>query len=131
VIRQRAYPEVMEPEVMEPAKACIFCKISAGEIPASLLYEDGRVFAFADIAPQAPTHLLVVPRQHVESLGHTAREDAPLLGHLLAIGTKLAAEQGLNNGFRTVINTGHDGGQTVDHLHIHILGGRQMHWPPG
>jgi histidine triad (HIT) family protein len=110
---------------------CIFCKIAGGEIPAKLLHEDERAIAFADIAPQAPTHFLVVPKEHVESLGHTARKDAPLLGHLLAVVAELAAKRGLEGGYRTVINSGDDGGQTVGHLHIHVLGGRQMHWPPG
>ncbi len=110
---------------------CIFCRIVSGEIPAAILYQDELVLAFADIAPQAPVHLLVIPKQHVVSLAHVARADAPLMGHLLAIAAELALEHGLAEGFRTVINSGANGGQTVDHLHVHVLGGRPMHWPPG
>ena len=110
---------------------CIFCRIVRWEIPATRLYEDEQAIAFADIAPEAPVHFLVVPKQHLVSLGHVARADAPLLGHLLSVAADLAAKQGLANGFRTVINSGEEGGQTVSHLHIHVLGGRQMHWPPG
>jgi histidine triad (HIT) family protein len=110
---------------------CIFCRIIHGEIPATRLYEDEQAIAFADIAPRAPVHFLVIPRKHLVSLGHVARGDAPLLGHLLSIAAELAAKEGLSTGFRAVINSGEDGGQTVDHLHIHVLGGRQMHWPPG
>jgi histidine triad (HIT) family protein len=110
---------------------CIFCRIVNREIPATWLYEDEQAVAFADIAPHAPVHFLVVPKQHLVSLAHMAKTDAPLLGHLLSLAAQLAAKQGLANGFRTVINSGEDGGQTVDHLHLHVLGGRQMHWPPG
>ena len=110
---------------------CIFCKIAAGEIPVPLLHQDEQVVAFADIHPQAPTHCLVIPREHLQSLAHTAHEHAPLLGHMLAVAADLARSQGLRDGFRTVINSGANGGQTVDHLHIHVLGGRPMHWPPG
>jgi histidine triad (HIT) family protein len=110
---------------------CIFCRIIDWEIPASRLYEDEQAVAFADIAPHAPVHFLVVPKKHLVSLAHVANNDAPLLGHLLSVTAELAAKQGLGKGFRTVINSGDDGGQTVAHLHIHVLGGRQMHWPPG
>jgi histidine triad (HIT) family protein len=110
---------------------CLFCKIASGAIPVEPLYQDEQVFAFRDIAPQAPMHFLVIPRAHLQSLAHTSKEHAPLLGHLLTVAADLAAQQGLSHGFRTIINSGRDGGQTVDHLHIHILGGRAMHWPPG
>ena len=110
---------------------CIFCKIVAGDIPVELLHQDEHAVAFRDIAPQAPVHFLVIPREHLQSLAHTAHEHAPLLGHMLAVASDLARSQGLNEGFRTVINAGEDGGQTVDHLHVHVLGGRAMHWPPG
>ena len=110
---------------------CLFCRIAAGTIPVSKLYEDEQLLAFPDIAPQAPVHFLVIPRMHIESLAHTAREHTPLLGHLLAVAGELAAAQGLQDGFRTVINSGEHGGQTVAHLHVHVLGGRAMHWPPG
>ncbi len=111
--------------------ACLFCRIATGELPVDALHEDDQVVAFRDIHPQAPVHFLVIPRRHVQSLAHTAREHAPLLGHMLTIAAELAAAQGLKKGFRTVINAGEHGGQTVDHLHIHILGGRPMGWPPG
>lgn len=110
---------------------CIFCKIAAGIVPVPALYEDEQVIAFRDITPQAPVHFLVIPRTHLQSLAHTAREHSELLGHLLAVATEIAAQQGLTEGFRTVINSGEHGGQTVDHLHVHVLGGRAMGWPPG
>ena len=110
---------------------CIFCKIATGAVPVAALYEDERVLAFRDTAPQAPVHFLVIPRAHLQSLAHTAREDSGLLGHLLAVAAEIAAEQGLARGFRTVINSGEHGGQTVDHLHVHVLGGRAMGGPPG
>lgn len=110
---------------------CIFCKIVSGQIPAKKAYEDELTIAFYDLNPQAPTHMLVVPKQHIASLANTSPADAALLGHLLQVTTQLAASLGLSKGFRTVVNTGTDGGQTVDHLHLHLLGGRAMHWPPG
>lgn len=110
---------------------CLFCKIAAGEIPARMLYQDEQVFAFADINPQAPVHILVLPRKHVPSLAHAEECDEALLGHLLGVSAALAKKEGLVHGFRTVINSGDEGGQTVDHLHVHLLGGRSMHWPPG
>jgi histidine triad (HIT) family protein len=110
---------------------CIFCKIAAGQIPAKLVYQDEQVIAFADLNPQAPAHLLVIPREHIASLADLGEHHAALAGHLMAVAAKVAREAGLSKGFRTVINTGEDGGQTVGHLHLHVLGGRQMHWPPG
>ena len=110
---------------------CLFCKIVAGDIPAKRFYEDDLTVAFADINPQAPVHLLVIPKQHLPSTAHATAEHAGLLGHLLATVAKIAAEQNLDRGYRIVINTGADGGQTVDHLHLHLLGGRPMGWPPG
>ncbi len=110
---------------------CLFCKIVAGTIPAVRLHDDDLSLAFADIHPQAPTHVLVIPRQHLASTAHATARDAALLGHLLATAAHIAATQGLAKGYRLVINTGENGGQTVDHLHIHLLGGRPMHWPPG
>jgi histidine triad (HIT) family protein len=110
---------------------CLFCKFATGVIPLEPLYQDAQVLAFRDIAPQAPVHFLVIPRAHLQSLAHTAKEHSPLLGHLLSVAADVAAQQGLSNGFRTVINSGAHGGQTVDHLHIHVLGGRSMLWPPG
>jgi histidine triad (HIT) family protein len=111
--------------------SCIFCKIVQGEIPATILYEDDRAMAFADLNPQAPVHLLVIPREHIESLAQMEESQSTLVGHLHWVAAKLAKQHGLHNGFRTVMNTGSDGGQTVFHLHVHVLGGRQMHWPPG
>ena len=110
---------------------CLFCKIVNGDVPAQKLYEDECCVAFADIHPQAPVHLLLIPRKHINSLEHATAEDKELLGHLLLSAAKLAAQQNLAKGFRVVMNIGKDGGQTVDHLHLHILGGRAMHWPPG
>ena len=111
--------------------SCLFCGIANREIPAAILYEDEQVMAFADIAPQAPVHLLLIPRQHLSSLAHTAREHAPVLGHLLAVAAEQASAHHLEHGYRVVINAGAHGGQTVDHLHLHVLGGRALSWPPG
>jgi histidine triad (HIT) family protein len=110
---------------------CLFCQIAAGTIPVTRLYEDEHVLAFADIHPQAPVHILVIPKKHIASLADTSAADAPLLGHLLTAVAVIAKQQGLAQGFRTVLNTGADGGQTVEHLHAHLLGGRPMGWPPG
>jgi len=110
---------------------CLFCKIVAGAIPAKRIYEDDLALAFADINPQAPTHLLVIPKLHIASTAHVEESHAPLLGYLLAKAAHIAREAGLSNGYRMVINNGDDGGQTVAHLHVHILGGRRMNWPPG
>jgi histidine triad (HIT) family protein len=110
---------------------CLFCKIAAGEIPVERIYEDERVLAFPDIHPQAPTHVLVIPKQHLASHAGAAAKDTDLLGHLLWAVGEVARAKKLDGGYRLVINTGPDGGQTVDHLHIHLLGGRAMHWPPG
>ncbi|HEX4066998.1 MAG TPA: histidine triad nucleotide-binding protein [Acidobacteriaceae bacterium] len=110
---------------------CIFCKIAAGVIPSKKVWEDDAVYAFHDIDPKAPTHILVIPKKHVASLAHAEADDAALLGRLLLAAATIAREQGLGKGYRVVISTGAEGGQTVDHLHLHLLGGRQMHWPPG
>ena len=110
---------------------CLFCKIVAGEIPSKKVFEDDLTYAFRDINPQAPTHVLVVPRKHIASLAETDAADQELIGYLHLVAARIANSEGLSNGFRTVINTGADGGQTVDHLHVHLLGGRAMGWPPG
>lgn len=110
---------------------CIFCKIVAGSIPSKKVREDEQVLAFHDIDPKAPTHLLVIPKKHITSLAHAEPGDERLLGHLLLTAAEVAREQGLGKGYRVVISTGPEGGQTVDHLHVHVMGGRQMHWPPG
>src|SRR5215472_14930082 len=114
-----------------PDMDCLFCKIIAGTVPAKPVYQDDQCFAFQDINPQAPVHVLVIPRKHIASLAAADKSDVALLGHLLFAAAEIARQQGLSNGFRTVISTGRDGGQTVDHLHVHVLGGRAMHWPPG
>ncbi len=110
---------------------CLFCKIVSGEIPAKKVYEDELSLAFFDVDPKAPVHLLVIPKQHITSLAHASAAEKTLLGHLTLVATEMAAEQNLSKGYRIVVNTGEDGGQTVDHLHLHVLGGRAMHWPPG
>jgi histidine triad (HIT) family protein len=111
--------------------SCLFCKIVAGEIPSTPVYQDNQCYAFADIAPKAPVHILVVPRTHIASLAEAKAEDTALLGHLLTTAGEIARTKGLGNGYRVVVNTGPDGGQTVDHLHLHVMGGRGMTWPPG
>lgn len=109
----------------------LFQRIADGEIPAELLHQDEHCVAFRDIAPQAPTHVLVVPRRPIPRLGEAASDDQALLGHLLLTAAKVARELGLRDGFRLVINHGRDGGESVPHLHVHLLGGRALGWPPG
>jgi histidine triad (HIT) family protein len=109
----------------------IFGKIIRREIPANIVYEDDLALAFTDINPQAPVHILVIPKKPIPKLSEAEPEDQALLGHLLLTAQRVAAQAGLTNGYRVVINTGDDGGQTVYHLHLHILGGRHMAWPPG
>jgi histidine triad (HIT) family protein len=111
---------------------CLFCRIIAGEIPGDIVHQDEQSLALRDINPQAPTHILVIPREHLESLDEASRQDEAMLGHLLRIAARIANEQGLTeSGYRTVINTGAGAGQSVFHLHLHILGGRPLGWPPG
>ena len=110
---------------------CLFCRIIEGTMPSGTVYQDDHCFAFHDINPQAPVHVLVIPRKHIASLADADKADEGLLGHLLWAAAEVARLKGLANGFRVVISTGRDGGQTVDHLHLHVLGGRAMHWPPG
>jgi histidine triad (HIT) family protein len=109
----------------------IFKRIIDREIPADIVYEDDRCLAFRDISPQAPTHILVIPKSEINSLAETTDGDRDLLGHLLLVTRTLAKDLNLKNGYRTILNTGPDGGQTVDHLHVHLLGGRALTWPPG
>ena len=109
---------------------CLFCKIIAGDIPGEFVYQDESCVVISDINPQAPMHALVIPREHIESLDEASQKDESLLGHLLRVGARVANEEG-NDSYRTVINTGAGAGQSVFHLHVHILGGRQMNWPPG
>lgn len=111
---------------------CIFCKIISGEIPSAKVFEDERVNAFNDINPQAPTHILIVPKKHIDSLDTAADEDRELLGHLLLTSAEIARRNGFAEpGYRVVINTNSDGGQTVFHLHVHLLAGRPFIFPPG
>ena len=111
---------------------CIFCKIAAGQIPSERVYEDEVCVAFNDLSTQAPTHILIIPRRHVDSLAATTAEHTKTLGHLLMTAGEIARERGFSaDGYRVVINTNSDGGQTVFHLHIHLLAGRQFIFPPG
>jgi histidine triad (HIT) family protein len=111
---------------------CLFCKIINREIPGSIVYEDDRVLAFNDIHPRAPTHVLIVPKRHITSLNDLSVEDDQLVGELVRRAAAIAKERGLSDGgFRTVFNTNRDAGQTVFHIHLHLLGGRSMAWPPG
>lgn len=111
--------------------SCIFCKIVEGTIPSTAIYQDDRCYAFSDLHPQAPTHVLIVPREHIASLSEAAEGHKGLLGHLMWVAAEIARSKGLSKGYRVVVNNGEDGGQTVDHIHLHLLGGRPMHWPPG
>ena len=110
---------------------CLFCKLIAGEIPSKKVYEDERVFAFEDINPQAPTHVLIIPKQHIEGLNKASAEDAEILGYMQLAAAKLGRERGIESGYRTVLNVGRGAGQSVFHIHLHLLGGRNLSWPPG
>lgn len=110
---------------------CLFCKLIAGEIPSKKVYEDDRVFAFEDINPQAPTHVLIIPKQHIEGLNKASAEDAEILGYMQLAAAKLGRERGIESGYRTVLNVGSGAGQSVFHIHLHLLGGRNLSWPPG
>jgi len=111
--------------------SCLFCKIGAKKIPAKLVLDEEEIFAFEDIHPQAPTHILVCPRKHLASLNEAGEEDAALLGRLQIAAARIAKERGLLAGYRTVFNNGSGAGQSVFHLHLHLLGGRNFRWPPG
>ena len=111
---------------------CIFCKIVAGEIPATVVAEDDQVLAFEDISPGAPVHILVIPKRHIPNSSTVEATDEALVGHLVRVGCRAAAEQGVaESGFRLVLNNGADAGEAVNHLHLHVLGGRELGWPPG
>jgi histidine triad (HIT) family protein len=110
---------------------CLFCKVARKEIPAKIVYEDADVFAFEDISPQAPTHILICPKKHFASLHEAAAEDQSVLGKLHLVAAQLARERNLLEGYRTVVNNGRGAGQSVFHLHLHLLGGRAFRWPPG
>jgi len=114
------------------ADNCLFCKISKGEIPSSKVYEDDKVFAFKDINPQAPQHIVIIPKKHISGLDNVSEEDKEILGHIQFAASKIAKSlPEFKNGFRVINNCGPDGGQTVFHIHYHLLGGRTFGWPPG
>ncbi len=111
---------------------CLFCKIAAGEIPSNKLYEDDQILVFHDIDPQAPVHFLVIPKEHIDSAACLTQENGPLLGHIYGTIARLARELGVDeSGYRVVTNVGKDGGQSVKHLHFHVLAKRSLAWPPG
>ena len=110
---------------------CLFCNIIAGKVPATVVYQDEALTAIRDIHPQAPTHILVLPNRHVTGIAEAQASDAELLGKLLLAARRIAQQEDLNGGYRLVINSGPDAGQSVFHLHVHVLGGRHMRWPPG
>tara|TARA_R110001599_G_scaffold223847_2_gene422982 strand:- start:25 stop:372 length:348 start_codon:yes stop_codon:yes gene_type:complete len=111
---------------------CLFCKIAAGEIPSTEVYSDEHIVAFRDISPAAPQHILLIPRKHIQSVAALTEQDSELMGRLLLTAKQVAIDLGVTqSGYRCVLNTGDDGGQTVHHLHLHLLAGRQMSWPPG
>lgn len=110
---------------------CIFCKIANGEIPSKKAYEDDQILAFYDLDPQAPVHILLIPKTHISSANELTEENSQVVSHIFLVAVKLAKELGLEKGYRIVNNCGEDGGQTVQHLHFHLLGGRSMKWPPG
>ncbi len=110
---------------------CLFCRIVEGTVPAKVVFQDEQALAFEDINPQSPVHVLIIPKRHVTSLQEVEAADQALLGHLVLTCNRVAAQKGLSSGYRLTVNTGRDGGQTVAHLHFHVLGGRRMTWPPG
>jgi histidine triad (HIT) family protein len=110
---------------------CLFCRMASGEIPVAKVHEDELVFAIRDINPQAPTHVLVMPVAHVQSAAELTEADALMLSRLFSVAARIATDEGLDGGWRLVTNVGPDAGQSVPHLHVHLLGGRSMHWPPG
>ena len=110
---------------------CLFCRILSGEIPSKKVYEDDRAYAFEDINPQAPTHILIVPKKHLPGLKEAEAEDAELLGYCQLLAARIARERKIEDGYRTVFNVGPRAGQSVFHLHLHLLGGRNLNWPPG
>ena len=110
---------------------CIFCKIACGDIPATKVYEDETVVAFNDLEPQAPTHILIIPKMHIASADEINEANSAVVAHIFEVAAKIAKDQGLTNGYRIVNNCGADGGQTVKHLHFHLMGGRQFGWPAG
>ena len=117
---------------MSAAADCLFCRIIAGEVPSTRVHDDDQVIAIRDIAPRAPTHILLMPRRHIPSAADVVESDGPLLGRLIAVAAELARSEGIaEDGYRLVSNVGRWAGQTVDHLHVHLMGGRSFTWPPG
>jgi len=115
-----------------PRSDCLFCRIARGELPSQVVVDDDDLMAFHDIAPRSPTHILIIPRAHIPSAADLTEDDGPLLGRLFATAARIAREQGIADaGYRIVSNVGRWGGQTVDHLHLHLMGGRAFSWPPG
>lgn len=110
---------------------CAFCKIASGEIPSKKAYEDDQILAFYDLQPQAPVHILLIPKKHIGSAAEITPENSAIVAHIFEVAARLAKEKKLDGGYRIVCNVGADGGQTVPHLHFHLLGGRSMKWPPG
>ena len=111
---------------------CLFCRIVADEIPSTRVYDDDQIIAIRDIAPRAPTHILLIPRRHIPSALELTEADSPLVGHIFAVAAELARSEGIaDGGYRLVSNVGRWGGQSVDHLHVHLMGGRPFEWPPG
>ena len=110
---------------------CIFCKIASSEIPSDIVYKDDVCVAFRDVNPQAPTHILVIPREHIQSVNEINESNSGIIAHIFEVISKIAKEENLTNGYRVVSNIGEDGQQSVPHLHFHIIGGRSMQWPPG
>ena len=110
---------------------CIFCRIIRGEAPAKKIYEDERAFVFEDINPQAPTHVLIIPKRHIVGLKEAQAEDAEIIGYMHLVAAQIARQRGIEDGYRTVFNVGPRAGQSVFHLHLHLLGGRALRWPPG
>lgn len=111
---------------------CLFCRVANGELPTDIMYEDDALLAFRDINPQAPTHVLIIPKRHIDNINHATSDDAALLGRMVLAAKKIAEQEGIHDtGYRLVFNTKNHGGQTVYHIHLHVLGGRQMIWPPG
>jgi len=121
----------VEPHTSCPMSDCLFCRIIRGELPHKKVYEDERTYGFEDINPQAPTHVLIVPKKHIAGLKEAKAEDAELIGYCHLVAAQIARERKIENGYRTVFNVGPESGQSVFHLHLHLLGGRRLKWPPG
>lgn len=112
-------------------ETCLFCRIIRGDLPSKKIYEDADSYALEDIRPQAPTHVLIIPKKHIRGLAEAQTDDAEVLGHLQLVAAQIARERGIEDGYRTVLNVGPGAGQSVFHLHLHLIGGRSMKWPPG